>query len=173
MKSLTTTSLVLRESIPKELVVPRSALRLVLAQLTYFVMPVSLGIVGIMIVENPLPWSVYLGLGILAIVLIGFAFWMQLQIVLNQGIVIRPDGIAILRSSRHKKNFMQTFVPWQELTTVRVSGLFSEIVTFGKPAEWLRVDRQEARAILSDPRCPLYGKTPLRDQEKLRLRTVV
>jgi hypothetical protein len=168
----------MRHSIPPNLIFKGSNARLILGNVTYFLAPVSLAEIAVSFTINPVPLAYYLGIAILLGAILGFAFYLQLGIILSYGIVVQPEGFAVLRHNGPtwalSKTYFREFAPWELLTSVRVQGLFSEYVSLGggplgRGSDRVLVDRKEARAILSDPRCPLYGRVPERVARKLGL----
>jgi hypothetical protein len=171
-------SIILRQSIPPDRIIQGSNARLILGNVIYFPIPVLIATVAVTYINGPLPWPINLAVYILLVGIVGFAFWLQLGIIVSYGIVVQPEGVAVLRYNRPAKSpsktYFQVFAPWELLTSVRMQGLFSEYVSLGKgplgrDSIRVLVDRKEARTILSDPRCPLYGRVPEKAARKLGL----
>jgi hypothetical protein len=157
-----------------ELVVRGSVTRLVAAQAAYFLFPAALLLAVIALAVGPdlggrFEFEIVLGFG----AFIAFIFWLMVNIAVSFGVILRPEGVELLRYTFKRRTLLSTMFRWEDLTGVEFHGAFNEIVSFGSMSLPLMVDRIEARAILTDARCPLFGKAPAEVSRRLDLQQTI
>jgi hypothetical protein len=158
-----------RSAVRLESVIRASQTRSLAALMTYFVAPflVFAGAVVFLLGRALGEWvdiSIFIG----TILLVTGLVWLMMNIATSFGVILTPEGVEILDRTLSSQTLVRRAVRWSDLDTVRVSGLYSESIALGHSAP-LMVDQNEARAILSDPRCPLHGRVPAKDSKRLGL----
>jgi hypothetical protein len=99
-----------------------------------------------------------------AVVLLGDVFAVLLGLLLigiiarlemNYGVVIETDGVSVYDRTLNGARLVREYRAWAEINSVAVRGILHEAVEIGTVGRTIWLDRQQARAIFSDPRCPL------------------
>jgi hypothetical protein len=161
---------VTRQSVSLDQVIRAAPLRQVAALVTYFLVPAIVLLLGVVFgLGASLGWAVDLAFVVGFGAFIGFVFWLIVSISVNFGVIIRPEGVELLRYRGRRGTLARYFFPWESLDNVEVHGLYSEVVSFGAKGLPLMVDHRQGRAILSDPRCPVQSRIPERVRRKLNL----
>jgi hypothetical protein len=161
---------VTRQSVSLDQVIRAAPLRQVAALVTYFLVPALVLLLGVVFgLGASLGRAVDLAFVVGFSALIGFVFWLIVSISVNFGVIIRTEGVDLLRYRGRRGTLARYFFPWERLDNVELHGLYSEVVSFGAEGLPLMVDHRQGRAILSDPRCPVHSRIPERVRRKLKL----
>src|SRR5580658_7219833 len=161
---------VTRQSVSLDQVIRAAPLRQVAALVTYFLVPAIVLLLGVVFgLGASLGLAVDLAFAVGFGAFIVFVFWLIVSISVNFGVIIRPEGVELLRYRGRRRTLARYFFPWESLDNVEVHGLYSEVVSFGAEGLPLMVDYRQGRAILSNPRCPVQSRIPERVRRKLDL----
>jgi len=163
-------SMVSRESVSLDRIVRGKFLRPIAAVLTYVILPISVlfGLIDWFIGRT---FTFWFDLAALVAVSVPVAFLACVLVIIigNYGIIIKSDGIQVLGYALSRRRFTSRFAPWNEIQQVESWGLYSETIWLGHSNVALIVTAEEAKLILSDPRCPLYGRVPPRIARQIEL----
>jgi hypothetical protein len=153
--------LVSRAEVGADSVIRGRLLRPIAAVLTYAILPIAVlfGLIDWAFGHRVSPEVTLAALvGVSSLVAL-LAFLLVFTIG-NYGIALKPEGVDVYGYTLPRRQLIVRSSPWGDLQQVESWGLYSEIIWLGHSNIALTVTPEEARAILLDPRCLLYGKVP-------------
>jgi hypothetical protein len=92
---------------------------------------------------------------LLGLLLIG----MIARLEMNYGVAIETDGVSVYDRTLNRHRLVREYRAWAEIKSVAVRGILHESVEIETDGRTIWLDRLQARAAFSDPRCPLRYTT--------------
>jgi hypothetical protein len=159
-----------RVPLPEGKVIPPDRLLTTIAALTYFTLP--LGVILALIdslmgrgISGTSRWLI----GLLIVALLVPMSLLLIRLLTNYGVILTDHGAVVLMLVIDRTEFDGCLAPWDDMKVVRIAGLFGERVWVGGSRQQAMMTPSQARAVLTDSRCPLRGQVPAKAARRLRL----